>query len=500
MHVLTAGAALWLLALAAASCATADEGGDTTPDPLARPLRFGAQTAAQLLSRADGGYYVESGPIKHGTFCLTYMHQSYNSSNTQKTDVQVAVADVDFDRSELEGIGIGIISTGQDWKELAWRDVYEKNDTFYMDNVRKDFITAKNKDTAWNNVVLDKNTNPFKAGLFDYEHGTNDLLWGVRTVTRGTNPIVMDLHHNMSIIRVSVWVDETNAQGSELDLTDAELSISSLIHEPYSFNRKDGTLDLGSSLTYETLTLVHPAANPELNWAGDDWPTLGTDEETEKEYKVYTTKDFVLPPQSLLEDTERPRLTIKTKSGKTFSGILPHAMWEYPADGGTPSPMLLSLLKEHKLLIRTIISQDPPQLTFMPVVVIDWVDKGTFNVEGHQAGIYNADNFYKLVDSYENYSENQLGNYGYIEQNKLCFNVFASFTLDYDKIHGRMAKKSDAQLDFVFDLNRYTVKVRKMEGETEKWVATVTAAELYTIVTSTDDWAPQEPEERPDQP
>lgn len=360
IRLTTAPAALLVLVLGAESCTTASPSGDGVPDPSGRTILIAAQAASQMESRAgeeDGqeqqqGRYVDSGPVKHGQFTLTYQHQSWKDNYGSKDGNSVAVGDVDFDSSVLAGSGIGITSSLTDWKEIAWRDVYEQNDSFYMDNVLKKYNSkydAANhtNEHQWKDIVL-KNA-PFKAGLFDYKDGTNDLLWGFKRASRSENPIVMDLHHYMAIVRVEISVDQSHELLDEIDLTNAEIYITNLLHEPYSYNRKDGVLGFKPNLQdadYKELTMVNPLADEALDWVEEPSEKSGEGENSEKRYMVYTTKDFVLPPQGLRQDQKRPRLVIKVKDKegnvtRSFSGPLPSAMWENPTESVNGTPMSL---------------------------------------------------------------------------------------------------------------------------------------------------------------
>lgn len=509
IYLLTAFVVMLLSAFVMSSCSTEENSDDGTVIK-DKPIMFAAQAAKQIETRAAGeevddeeneepkeeGRYVDSGPIKHGEFCLTYVHQSWNNSNTSVSGYSDAVADVNFDKSVLEGTGVGIVTTQTDWKEVAWRDVYTKSDSFYMDNVLKKYNTKYDASThknehQWKDIILTGDC-PFKAGIFDYKDGTNDLLWGMNKVARETNPIVMDLHHNMAIVRVEIRVDQSHELYEEIDLTNAEVSISSLVHKPYSFNRKNGILSLGSNPKRESLTMVNPLDEEELGWVSEPkTEVVAGDNGENKTYRVYTTKDFVLPPQGLPEDENRSRLTIKVKDEngnvtKTYSGILPYAMWENPGiSDETPNgtPMNLYFLKEHKLTIRTVISQDPPELVFMPVLVIDWVDKGTYILDGHQSGIYKAEDFYSMIKYYQKNNETKLSNYGYLSNKTWVFNIFASINLDFDRIANSMV--NTGQKPFMFDKNRrYNVYVTmSSNGDGEREVVSVSADQLYEIVT-----------------
>lgn len=418
------------------------------------PVRISAEVSGELHSRA-----YDSGPVKEGIFYLTY------PANGSGNNLSWTVAVADFDK---KNDGMGIVTTPQN-NELKWNDVGGGSvPTFCLDNVPTDLDRNGNADPT--TVVFEDTKNPFKAAPFDEE--INDLLWGDKQVSRDTRRIDFDLHHYMSKVRLVITADETYSQEGELDLNEATVSISSLVLTPVSYNRLDGSLSLGENPDYDTT----------LEFVNDDleWINIETDGKT----KVYTTRDFVLPPQGLLDDDRRPRLTIRLKNGKVYSGILPHAMevdYSQTDKKDDSYPVTLAFLKEHVLTISTLITKDPPELVFMPVLVTEWVDKGEFSLEGHQAGIYKEEEFYNMIEYYKNNNEFQLARYGYkterndgTEEKIWVFNIWHSLVLE-DRIKGSMVRNNE-QDDFEFNFNRYTVSLK--DGPA------VSTTELKTLVTN----------------
>ena len=143
--------------------------------------------------------------------------------------------------------------------------------------------------------------------------------------------------------------------------------------------------------------------------------------------------------------------------------------------------MTLAFLKEHVLTIRTLITEAPPELVFMPVLVTEWVDKGEFSLEGHQAGIYKEEEFYDMIEQYQQNNVFQLARYGYktekddgTEEKIWVFNIWHSLVLE-DRIKGSMVR-NNGQDDFEFNFNRYTVSLT--DG------TAVSTAGLKTLVTN----------------
>lgn len=398
-------------------------------------LKVSAEVAQELHSRA----YQAQGTVTEGTYYMIYPPQ--NGGN--------ALATASFD-GIVAGTGTALVTAADGVNELTWNMVQNvPNPTFYLDNVSPSLGTISGNDPTV--LTFDQSVNPFVAGLFDMVTGSNDLLWGSKQVGRGTKKINFDLHHYMARLVVEITADETYAtEEGALDLNGATVYITQLIQTPSTFNRLDGTLGLGENPTYEILMLVDPNS---ISW-GDVTPNP---EDTN--LNVYTTQDFVVPPQTLLDDEYRPQLVIILNNGRTFSGYLPHAMNIELPGYDNPYPVALAFLRERILKIKTVISETPPELVFMPVEVIEWVDKGEFDFTARQAGIYKADDFYSLIENYVDYNYINLFNYGYLDSNKdWVFNFFNSVTLDYNQIAGSMPVV-DGKPNYSFVLSGYTVTI-----------------------------------------
>lgn len=441
-------------------------------------LKVSAQIASELSTRD----YQAKDEVKNGNYYLTYPVANGNS-----------VATADFDSGSFAGTGSAIVTTSTG-EELEWDMIGGGNTpTLFLDNVKPSLnIDPQVIPTT----VIFGSENPYIAAPFDSVNGSNDLLWGKQTSGRGSPKINFDLHHNMSRIRLIVTADRTNdIVGDELDLsTGATVTISSIAQTPSSYDRLTGNLDLDGS-PYTPLTLVDntDVGSPFLNW--QDIQSSENHSEIPENLTVYVSQNFVLPPQGLLEDENRPMLTITTAGGKTFSGILPHAMFQEIPGQEASIPIALSFLKEHILTISTTITNEPPELVFAPVKVIEWVDKGSFILEGHQAGIYRPSDFYEMIDLYKQGKSYQLERFGYIdtippqveggsETYQWVFTFFRSVTLDYELINGQM-KPSETSLkipEFSFAGVGYSVYVTYADGDTKE----VTLSQLKNIVTGSD--------------
>lgn len=432
-----------------------------------------ASIAREVKTKA----YQEQGYVLEGIYNLTYptLEGTYD------------VASVNFNLNESITPGIGIVTVG-DNQDLKWIDVGGgSTPTFYLDN-----MMVENADPNPESPldITFGSDNPYKAGLFDFTDGSNDLLWGSSMVGRGSKTVNVDLHHNMARIRVQVTVDRTNMTvTNNLDIEKAKVEITSINQTPISYNRITGDLQLDtlSMEAYTPLTLVNPATDGKIEW-GDSIIS-----EEDPNIATYITQDFVVPPQGLLGDESRPRLQITMPDGQMYTGILPHAM-EILDDTHSAMgyPAALYFLKEHILTIRTVITEEPPTLEFMPVWVVKWVDKGEFDIEAHQAGIYTAAEFYKLIEYYQTNNEYQLVRYGSLDEDddtgykEWNFNFFSGVTLEYSDIYNTMHPGTLGSQPFHFTYNGYgaTVVNRNDPGVEKK----VNEQQLYRIVTGSLSW------------
>lgn len=456
-----------LLTAGLAACSPEDivEEGDGA---ISGALKVSARVARNTQTRA----YQDTGRVVNGEYYLSYPN----------TSSQYTVATVDFDRESAVSPGLGIV-TSATGTELKWSEISGSPVSFYLDNVPPSLDILNSKGS----IVSFRSSNPFVAGVFDSTEGTNDLLWGEKSVTRDTKSVSFDLHHNMSRVKVQVKVVHKDTSVEDIDLSDATVRITNLYPRTLSYDRITGNLALDTLGNMEPVTIVDPNKN------GYDWTYVSTEEENQ-DTTTYLSPDIVLPPQALLENENRPQLVITMADGKEYTGILPHAMLiASSVDGSLSYPVTLAFLKEHILTIRTVITEEPPELAFMPVYVVGWVDKGEFTEEAHQSGIYKASEFYRLINYYREDNQYQLVRYGYIDTatKKWVFNFWSSVVLDYDEIYGKMTPGSVNQTaglpyDFEFNYNNYTVYVRNGEGETN--TKSVNPTQLHNICTGNMNW------------
>ena len=425
----------------------------TETDPSGQPLEDGpelkvsAGIASELYSRA----FPKDGSVTSGQYYMSYIPASSD-------DFRVTTVDFGKDATNPQ---IGVVATigGAPFK---WIEIGGgANPSFYMDNVvPTPGVTPADEMT----VEFNDNYKPYIAAIYDSITGKNDLLWSSLQVGRNTTGTLnFNLHHNMARIMVLVNVDKTY-EGIEgtLDLRGATVEISNINQTPLSYNRLDGTLALNTTDldALSSLTLVGDG----IDWNVIEMPV---NHDTNPYLYQYQTHSFIVPPQTLNGDDYRPRLTIRLTNGRVYSGILPYAM-EITDDSatGNPYPVTLYFMKEHLLTIRTLITEDPPQLSFMPVQVVEWVDKGNFTLEGRQSGIYSEEDFLKLIQYYAQNNDYQLQRFGNftvnVEEDNLIWDfLFWSYvTLDYYDIFGTM-KPAQGQSTYGFSFNNFTIVVVK---------------------------------------
>ncbi|MCH5217696.1 MAG: fimbrillin family protein [Muribaculaceae bacterium] len=456
--------------MAAAACILGVQGctDDVAPEQDYTPeIKVAARIATHVATRG----YQEQGPVTEGKYFLSY------PQNNQARNYTVAIVDFDLMGAETPGLGIVHTLAGN---ELKWSDIGGSPVTFYLDNVSQTFGT----DTL---VTLSPATNPYVAGVFDSTGGTNDLLWGEKAVNSGTPSIGFDLHHYMSRVKVQVEVVHEDNSVEDITLAGAKVRITNLYPKTVAYNRSTGALTLDEE-DASGITIVDPTL-PGYDWADTD--------ESNPDRTMYLSPDIVLPPQALAEDASRSQLEIELANGDVYTGILPHAMMiANSTDNSLNYPVTLAFLKEYILTIHTVITEEPPELAFMPVWVTDWVDKGEFTLEAHQSGIYTAAEFIKLTEYYSKNNEYQLVRYGYLEtpegetQKKWLFNFFSSVVLNFNSIYNTMhpgveVPDKGVTKDFSFQFNNYAEYVTN--GNDEEMVK-VTPDELYRIVTGTLDW------------
>lgn len=434
----------------------------SAPEMPGASLSVQARVAKTAYTRS----YQAEGPVTNGKYYLTYPTPNGGFS----------VATVDFDQQGNQTPGLGLVTTSSG-TELKWNEIGGSPVDLYLDNVAPP--TTQDLDTI---VTFTAERNPFVAAPFDSINGSNDLLWGTKQVYRDTKSVYFDLHHNMARARVQVQVVHLPNSIEDIDLKDAVVRLTNIYTTPIYYNRRSGTIKVNEEIT-RPVNIVD-----EYSKWNDFYVIKGEDDSYTTTYLSY---DIVLPPQTLADNETRPRLEIELPDGTVYSGILPHAMFigDGNGNGALNYPVNLEFLKEHILTIRTVVTEEPPTLEFLPVWVVDWVDKGEFTLEAHQSGIYTANEFYRLIKYYQENNEYQLERYGSVKDvdgsKYWQFDFWSSVLLEYDKIFNQMHPRADSSLDFQFDYNNYGIFVVNGDSEQSKKVS---QDQLYRIVTGSLKW------------
>lgn len=462
-------------ALCAASCTVIEMDDVPRPDDSEQSdyVQVSASVRASLASRA----YPESGQVIEGNFVLTYPFSLSIVNND--TTYTYNTARVRFGTEGLEDMGFVTYFDPKKnadatlkWSEVVLRKTPPKVNNvtppqtafFYLDNVPAALHNAgsseQDKLNKNQNLVIfyddesipeSGQRNPFRAGLFDYANRTNDLLWGWTLAEKNAKIVRFQetergdfrLHHNMSRLRVVIDAkqrDDTSQEAVNFS-KEVKLELIGLHHVPLFFDRSTGNLTLQPKPESENeLTLVKfagsempgtdpvDANNPES--ATIPWATIETvdTENSDETFNRYTSYDFVVPPQELANDENRPklRLTVPAKyvPGRNqndpgevvYEANLPQNMYYAKQEGSDTNDlpaMPFSFLKEYDMTIRAVVGPPDLELRFAPVYVQDWIGLDAQEISGNQAGIYTNQDFYDFMDCYLNKRAVRLERYGY---------------------------------------------------------------------------------------
>ena len=383
------------------------------------PIIINANLSAYATSRS----YVESGPVTDGFYAMIYRDSHGNN----------AYSKIDFETTK-NGTGYAYTPEGE---ELKWSNVTTNPPyRFTLDNIPQSISTSTQSVTFGND-------NPYVASVLNKD-GSNDLLWGVTASSPGIPVINFNLNHIMSLLCVEITVN--NDWTGNLNLSNATVEITNIREKLMSFNRNTGvaiTAGNGNN-TGSTLSLVNPETEPALTW-GNETPK-------DQDVTIYLTQEFVIPPQSLAKGNGRPQLVItipqEGKEDIVYSGYLPTAM---TVGGNTDNPEYfaeLEFLSGKFLTIHTSLDSPDRVLKFLPATYVDWVYKGRFPITGFMAGVYDADNFFALLDAIKSKDPGQMKYFGsQREDGQWVFNIWSNLILDNVD-----TPLKDVDLNFTFEL------------------------------------------------
>lgn len=456
--------------MAAAITACNDEDFDLkAPTPGDDAIRIGANVSTAVPTRG----YIPSGTVTEGNFLLTYPYY-YNSPNAFGIwRYRYHYGEVKFGYKGEEATGFVNAGTPEAPKYLVWsptnmntssddgiavyptstgKAILVMDNFMYKPTISATDLTADTIVSLLPTAIAGKYDNPFKAGIFDYKNGTNDLLWGRTEEKTGVQQINFDLYHRMTRLILNVVV-ERNEQAEDveefsIDLSNARVTLTQVLLEPRSYLRLYGQLlfqDRESvssvkpdiSAPYQNIIMVLPPTEEdgETVYAKDangyeyTWVSTEVDEATGN--KIYTTPDFVFAPQTLRQGTDvRPRIEIRVPASDVnkgvnpgygdqdtivFSGNIPVTMKMDYDDGTPPALQTLNFDPGKVITLTTKMKPGEMELEFAPVTVEPWVYKGTFNPTAKQSGIYSPQDLYDLIEVYNRGDNFWLHKYGYLD-------------------------------------------------------------------------------------
>lgn len=304
---------------------------------------------------------------------------------------------------------------------------------YYLDN----FIEDRTTTSVNTNIPLTDDQQEKYQAVVDNETKTNDLVWQKLNKQVGQNDatLVFDgLTHRMSRITVQIE-SEVETITEQLGKT-VKVELTNVLTKPATYNRYTGTVTANTG-TRETLVLLDGL----LDNSGK-------------------TPSWILPPQTLpaLGSPSRPQLKITSENGITYTGYLPESM--IVGAGGNEAQVLAFNTGRHLTIrVKLVGTAENTPIQFLPAVVTDWVNKGTYDISSKQVGIYTWEQWVDCVAAYnDEETENRdsiLKKYGTFDEStsKWTFNLFANIV-----IPGGVESPSMFNDETVLNFNGYTVK------------------------------------------
>lgn len=544
--------AVFMLLTAALSCVRENwSDGDDPGDPDERVM---VSATVMPGGNTRASRYFEEGRIEEGTYYLIYNRKNGNSSTYYQSDAYVEFGYEGTSEDPGTGYAYFYPDGGTTRKDLKWRHVSgegQSTQTFYLSNLAPTSYSQFGGGSYWQHITFKESKlppNPYVAGPLDTDKGTNDIILGSGTAKAGEK-IEFKLNHILSLLKVNIEVySSTDNQNHYIDLKNAKVSISNLASEVLGVNmrypsnyryKQNGSLSSSDAWSKdygyytnikEEILLVNPAEGPAKDEQAD--MTVAWEEDMNGTMidtrKVYSTQRFVMPPQPIPPTTSmaRPRLVVEVPTSEAtgddsatgttvYSGYIPTFMFDVDDEGNLltdGSPEDIALRSGYQLTITATINSPNLELTFLPVKIERWVNEGEYTFKLKQSGIYNADDFYTLIKTYQDLRDSDdpnpnwqlLERFGYVDEESGCLVVqmWSGFALDIDKIRGSMAAKDGSGApDFFFVFNDYTVSLTEQAAGTDepREIGTLDGREgqarLYKIVTDKDyDWNGNEDE------
>lgn len=470
------------------------------------------QAAVVPITTTRANHYIAEGEVSEGTYGVLYKAPTQKSSSWPSLQITCEPATVDFGYEEGPTTGFAYYESDGKRKDLKWSKVYGKGSSsvpFFIHNVQDP--SRYTWDTYGNTMTFKKDSEghyPYYFSPLDKEFGTNDLLCGSVEATNKTGKIVVPLNHILSLLKVQI---EVYAASDEffVDLSRAEVTFGTILSEismfaPYratEFFYGSSSPPQGQQSVPKVVTMVDPADKTNLCWDGDPVEGSLTTEDGVYSKMTYTTKEFVVPPQSVPynSSTKRPMLIVKVPKEDatgshasdgyvTYSGYIPDIMFETDADGNITgwTPLTLAFNSGYEVTITATINSPETELNFAPVKVETWVDKGVYNLSPKQAGIYKPEQFYAMAEYYRQGRFEELGRFGYWDsEGNFVPQFWANVTLDKEKVLDSMRPESgELPAPFYFVFNNYTVSLTDGNGNiSDALKDSPGELELYSMVT-----------------
>ena len=515
---------LTLLAVVGLSSCIADEDlvmGEGSPED---PVLIGASVLPSEKTRS----YIEEGEIDAGQWWLVYKRTSnyYNRAIVEFGNPEGPTTAYPY---FYDGSGV--------MTELKWKYVNGQGGSkqpFYLTNLSPDLYTTQSTDYL-THLRFNTGVNPFVAAPLDKTNGTNDILIGDASASASDKKFEIPLYHALSLLKISVEVFGSS-DNHYVDLSEAEVTISDLCRTvesvqldyrtSFRFNESANTTDSERGGTYSNPGTLLMVNRGDGNMSGPGWENGGPKDmpaEDGRVKKVYSTYEFVMPPQSIpasplpavTEDYtgKQPVLRIKVKKSAvtgqsdmegyvTYSGSIPDIMFTIDENGMMlPTPERIALKSGTQLCIKATINSPETDLMFAPVTVEPWVSRENFSLNTRQTGIYNENQFWQMVDAYKRNDMYALERFGYwdgdVTQNagrgNFVFQLWATIPLNENEIQRCLIPRApsnnpnDVPSSFCFIFNGFYVayanNMEEVNDNTPRLEGSKGAIEFYNIVT-----------------
>lgn len=511
LHFLYVAASL----LAATSC-VADEDFDLQTGNPEDVVSF--QAYISPVNNTRGNHYIPEGIVDDGSFGVLYKAPVQKSSSWSNLQITCEPAMVDFGYEEGPTTGFAYYETEDGKrKDLKWSKVYGKGSSsvpFFIHNVTDK--STYTWDAYGNTMTFKKGADghyPYYFSPLDKIWGTNDLLCGKVEATNKTGKITVPLNHVLSLLKINIEVFSSD-DDFFVDLSRAEVSFGTILSEismfaPYrhtEFFYGSSSPPQGQQSVPKEVTLVQPEDKTNLCWDGDPVESTVVTEDGTYRKRTYSTKEFVVPPQSIPYNSsaKRPILSVRipkedavgsqgAEGYVTYSGYIPDIMFECDEEGNIIgwTPLTIAFKSGYELEITASINSPNTELSFAPVKVETWVSKGEYNLAPKQAGIYKPEQFYAMAQLYKEGKTDELHRFGYWDgDGNFVAQIWANLNLDINLVRDCMKPENPDQdlPPFYFVFNSFSVNLSDSEGNTTECLTESPGEmQLHNIVSGTED-------------